>query len=76
MTFNWFNRKFDQKAEESKAEEPAQPEPEPTPAATSDPLAVDESYLSFAKAAYENIKKKRQQQEEVSTETLEPSKLL
>ncbi|MCY7320283.1 MAG: signal recognition particle receptor subunit alpha, partial [Phormidesmis sp. CAN_BIN36] len=71
MTFNWFNRKFDQKAEESKAEEPAKPEPEPTPAATSDPLSVDESYLSFAKAAYENIKKKRQQQEEASTEALE-----
>ena len=70
MTFNWFNRKFDQKAEESKAE-PAQPDPEPIPAATSEPLSVDESYLSFAKVAYENIKKKRQQQEEASTETLE-----
>ena len=70
MTFNWFNRKFDQKAEESKAE-PAQPDPEPMPAATSEPLSVDESYLSFAKVAYENIKKKRQQQEEASTETLE-----
>jgi fused signal recognition particle receptor len=75
MTFNWFNRKFDQKAEESKAEDPAQLEPEPTPA-TSDPPAVDENYLSFAKAAYENIKK-RQQQQEASTEapeTIEPPK--
>ncbi|MCY7273504.1 MAG: signal recognition particle-docking protein FtsY [Phormidesmis sp. CAN_BIN44] len=76
MTFNWFNRKFDQKAEESKAEDPAQVEPEPTPAADSDSPAVDENYLSFAKAAYENIKK-RQQQQEASTEapeTIEPPK--
>ncbi len=64
MTFNWFNRKFDQKAEESKADEPAQPKPEPTPAIASEPPAVDESHLSFAKAAYENILKKRQQQQE------------
>ncbi len=62
MTFNWFNRKFDQKAEESNADKPAQPEPEPTPAA--DPPAVDENYLSFAKAAYENIKKRQQHQQE------------
>ncbi len=62
MTFNWFNRKFDQKAEESTAEEaPAQPEPEPTAAIESEPPAVDESYLSFAKAAYENIKKRQQE---------------
>ena len=69
MTFNWFNRKFDQKAEESKAEDPAQVEPEPTPAADSDSPAVDENYLSFAKAAYENIKKRQQQ--EASTEAPE-----
>ncbi len=71
MTFNWFNRKFDQKAEESKAEEPAQTEPEPTPVAPSEPPAVDESYLSFAKAAYENIKKRQQQQQEASIEVPE-----
>ncbi|PSB20617.1 signal recognition particle-docking protein FtsY [Phormidesmis priestleyi ULC007] len=78
MTFNWFNRKFDQKAEESKADEPAQPEPEPTPAATSNPSDVDESYLSFAKAAYENIKKKRQQQEELvqPVEAIAPQEIL
>ncbi len=64
MTFNWFNRKFDQKAEESKAEDPAQVTPEPTPTAPSEPPAVDENYLSFAKAAYENIKKRQQQQQE------------
>ena len=65
MTFNWFNRKFDQKAEESKAEAPAQHEPEPTAAIESESPAVDESYLSFAKAAYENIKKRQQQEESV-----------
>jgi fused signal recognition particle receptor len=56
MTFNWFNRKLDD-----------QPEPEPLPesavavpeaqAAESPPIAED--YLSFAKAAYENLKKKQ-----------------
>lgn len=71
MTFNWFNRKFDQKAEESKAEDPVQPEPEPAPAA--DLPAVDENYLSFAKAAYENIKKRQQQEASTeASETLEP----
>ena len=68
MTFNWFNRKFDQDAEEPKAEEPAQPEPELTPAIAAEPPAVDESSLSFAKAAYENIKKR--QQAGASTEAL------
>jgi fused signal recognition particle receptor len=62
MTFNWFNRKFDDKAEAAKSNESAQPEPEPTPTEESPP-AVAEDYLSFAKAAYENIKKKRQQTE-------------
>lgn len=67
MTFNWFNRKFDQKNEAAKPSEPAQPEPAPVEA----PPAIAEDYLSFAKAAYETIKKRQQQVEESSTETTE-----
>jgi fused signal recognition particle receptor len=66
MTFNWFNRKFDQKDEAAKSSEPAQPEPDPTPTEEAPP-AVDEDYLNFAKAAYENIKKRRQQEQTEET---------
>ncbi|NJR50164.1 MAG: signal recognition particle-docking protein FtsY [Leptolyngbyaceae cyanobacterium CSU_1_3] len=65
MTFNWFNRKLDQKAEAEKSPEPAPPEPTPTP-------DVDANSLNFAKAAYENIKKRRQQ-ESASEDSPEPT---
>ncbi len=64
MTFNWFNRKFDDKAAST---EPA----ESTPPAETAPEATTpkpEDYLSFAKAAYRNIQK-RQQAEAGETQT-------
>ncbi|MGV0026129.1 signal recognition particle-docking protein FtsY [Phormidesmis priestleyi] len=70
MTFNWFNRKFDQKDEAASAE-PVQPEPDSTPTEEAPP-AVAEDYLNFAKAAYENIKKRQQQAEEAPVESPEP----
>ncbi|OLP17126.1 signal recognition particle-docking protein FtsY [Leptolyngbya sp. 'hensonii'] len=78
MTFNWFRRQFndsqeptaDPPADDQTAAEPAAPEP----AAEAAPPAVD--YLNYAKAAYENIR--RRQQEEaaarVAVETAEPAR--
>ncbi|KAM3092969.1 signal recognition particle-docking protein FtsY [Phormidesmis sp. 146-35] len=74
MTFNWFNRKFDQKGEAAPAE-PVQPEPDPTPTEEAPP-AVAEDYLNFAKAAYENIKKRQQQSEEAPVESAEPTEAI
>jgi fused signal recognition particle receptor len=75
MTFNWFNRKFDQKDEAAKSAEPVQPEPELTPTEEAPP-AVAEDYLNFAKAAYENIKKRQQQAEEAPVESTESTEAI
>jgi fused signal recognition particle receptor len=66
MTFNWFNRFNQEKAEAEQASEATQPEVEQPEAA--EEAAKAEDYLNFAKAAYENIKK-RQQQEQDSTKS-------
>jgi fused signal recognition particle receptor len=70
MTFDWFRRQFNQEAEEAQAEEtqPVQPESdsEPKPEPEEASPAVAEDYLSWAKAAYQNIQKRQQ------TETVEP----
>ncbi|MBD2021354.1 signal recognition particle-docking protein FtsY [Leptolyngbya sp. FACHB-36] len=66
MTFDWFRRKFDQKpAEAQTAPEPAPAEPETPPEEAPEEAtpAVAEDYLSFAKAAYETIRKRQQEQE-------------
>ncbi|MBW4693720.1 MAG: signal recognition particle-docking protein FtsY [Lyngbya sp. HA4199-MV5] len=57
MTFDWFRRQFDPKAEEAQAPEaePVQPE-----TVTEEEPAVAEDYLNWAKTAYQNIQKRQQ----------------
>ncbi|QZZ19624.1 signal recognition particle-docking protein FtsY [Leptothermofonsia sichuanensis E412] len=79
MAFDWFRRRFNQQDEEVPAAEPAeakaeqveseQSEPEPQEGAA--PTGVSEDYLSWAKAAYQNIQKR--QQAEAATPAIAPS---
>ncbi|HEY9624479.1 MAG TPA: signal recognition particle-docking protein FtsY [Crinalium sp.] len=61
MSFNWFNRQYNEqsaKPAEPAEAAPAQPEPSAEPA-KSEPPAIAEDYLSWAKAAYKNIQKRQ-----------------
>lgn len=60
MAFDWFRRKFNQQNEPEPEAAPAEPE-QPSEAAESseEPLAAD--YLSFAQAAYQNLRKQQAQ---------------
>jgi fused signal recognition particle receptor len=65
-SFNWFNRKYDEKPADSSSTNPEEQPPAAellTPPAEPEQPAVNENYLSWAKAAYANIRK---QQEAVS----------
>jgi fused signal recognition particle receptor len=68
MAFNWFNRQFN----ESQAAAPESQPPVPPPEAESPPAAeqpaVAEDYLSWAKAAYQNIQKRQQSEPKVALE--------
>jgi fused signal recognition particle receptor len=78
MAFDWFRRRFNQQDEEVPAAEPAeakaeqveskQSEPEPQEGAA--PTGVAEDYLTWAKAAYQNIQKR--QQAEAATPAIAP----
>lgn len=78
MAFDWFRRRFNQQDEEVPAAEPAeakaeqveseQSEPEPQEEAA--PTGVSEDYLTWAKAAYQNIQKR--QQAEAATPAIAP----
>jgi fused signal recognition particle receptor len=59
MTFDWFQRKFDQKGEETPPAEADTTPSEPEVKEDSAP-AVVEDYLQWAKAAYQNIQKRQQ----------------
>lgn len=68
MAFNWFRRRFDQKAPEN--ENPAAEEAPSTPTVEEEaPAAAD--YLSWAKAAYKNIQQQAQAAPESSTASSE-----
>lgn len=79
--FNWFNRQFDKSSsekdaeskEESNAKETAQPQPIADEAKPSEAAAPSEDYLNWAKAAYENIRKRQQTEEPAPVE--EPAAL-
>ncbi|MCU0567096.1 MAG: signal recognition particle-docking protein FtsY [Oculatellaceae cyanobacterium Prado106] len=64
--FNWFNRQFNDSSDSQKAEEadtppvPAEEAEQPADEATDSPPAVNQDYLTWAKAAYANIQKQRQ----------------
>ena len=59
MTFNWFNRKLnDQPEAELPPESPVVPDAQLPDAQLVEP-PIAEDYLGFAKAAYENLKKKQ-----------------
>lgn len=71
MTFDWFRRQYDQKVE---PEQPVEPEATQPEVATEDSSpAIAEDYLSWAKAAYQNIQKR--QAEAAATQT-EPNPAL
>lgn len=80
MAFNWFNRQFNQSSSDSPPPSedtpPVQPEPETagneTP--TEAPPAIAEDYLSWAKAAYQNIQKR--QQEKTQEEAPSPEEVV
>ncbi|MGB3240309.1 MAG: signal recognition particle-docking protein FtsY [Geitlerinemataceae cyanobacterium] len=80
MVFNWFRRKFDEGSDKSEAEKatpaPSQPESkeESSVEEPSTPASSGDDYLKWAKAAYQNIQKKQQQdsfEEETESETAE-----
>jgi len=56
MTFDWFRRQYNDQPQEPEAEAPVADQPEAEPAAE----AVAEDYLTWAKAAYQNIQKRQQ----------------
>ncbi|MBW4521103.1 MAG: signal recognition particle-docking protein FtsY [Scytolyngbya sp. HA4215-MV1] len=72
MTFNWFNRRYDDKSKTSEVEQAKDtPSTEPKSAAPEAPTeaaaaAISEDYLAWAKAAYKNIQQRQQ------VETLPP----
>ena len=85
-SFNWFNRQYNDKPAAEEATETASPQPpaetnEPDQTATAEPqAAVNQDYLTWAKAAYANIRKRQQEGSETtlpttddSTEAAEPS---
>ncbi|XGV95194.1 MAG: signal recognition particle-docking protein FtsY [Leptolyngbya sp. BL-A-14] len=73
MTFDWFRRQYDPKAEEAQA-----PEAEPVqPEANEEEPAVAEDYLNWAKMAYQNIQKRQKTEPvdavgEAAPETIAP----
>lgn len=69
MAFNWFRRRFDQKAPET--ENPAAEEVPSIPTVEEEPPAAAEDYLSWAKAAYKNIQQQAQAAPESSTASSE-----
>lgn len=87
MVFNWFRRQFDDSSAKSQEEQTEavqeQPETEQADAETSGEAQeseVAEDYLSWAKAAYQNIQKRQQVEEtpeapasEASSETSAPA---
>ncbi|MBK4731618.1 signal recognition particle-docking protein FtsY [Oxynema sp. CENA135] len=75
MVFNWFRRQFDDRAQKSEAKttesEPAQPE-ETTPSAEAESTDEEEvDYLTWAKAAYQNIQKQKGVSTEPEAEAVE-----
>lgn len=72
-SFNWFNRQYEDKkpASENEAPEVAESKPQAEPSVT-EPPAVNEDYLSFAKAAYANIRKRQQEEAAQAPETKAP----
>ncbi len=74
--FNWFRRKFEDKASEQEAEAeskltPAETEADTEEAAEPASESVNEDYLKWAKAAYKNIQQRQQEQEAQPEETVE-----
>ena len=66
MTFNWFNRRYDDKSKTPEAE-PAKDKPSAelaeapaTPSAEAPVDTIAEDYLAWAKAAYKNIQQRQQ----------------
>lgn len=66
-SFNWFNRQYNETPEEQPAEQPVEAAEESAEAATE---AVNQDYLTWAKAAYANIRKRQEEQsDETASET-------
>jgi fused signal recognition particle receptor len=71
MAFNWFRRQFNE--ENSEAAQQTSEQSQPTEAANSQTGEVQEDYLAWAKAAYQNIQQRQQADSTVeSDETSEP----
>lgn len=72
MAFNWFRRQFDNRSANPQEEQTnvaeTQPETEQEPAAE-EQTEASEDYLNWAKAAYENIRKRQQTEEPTEAET-------
>jgi fused signal recognition particle receptor len=61
MAFNWFRRQYTQPEDSSEPTvEPTEPASEADPETTSEAEAVQEDYLAWAKAAYQNIQERQQ----------------
>ncbi|GAB4374281.1 MAG: signal recognition particle-docking protein FtsY [Elainellaceae cyanobacterium] len=83
--FNWFNRQLDDKSpseqtnqaeQPTEAKEKAQAQPqESEPASAAPPSSSTEDYLNWAKSAYENIRKRQQEESATTTggEAVEPT---
>ncbi len=63
MAFDWFRRQHNkEETPKAETEQPQQPEPDvPAEAPAAEAPAIAEEYLSFAKAAYQNIQKRQQE---------------
>lgn len=79
-SFNWFNRQYNDQSDSSKVNEPdpaaepvveaEQPAEQPAdPLATPEAPAVNQDYLTWAKAAYANIRKRQVEEEEPAADT-------
>jgi fused signal recognition particle receptor len=73
--FNWFNRKYNEPDQKSQTEEttetasPAAEEATETEAASEAETAIAQDYLTWAKAAYQNIQKRQQTTPDTETGT-------
>ena len=67
--FNWFRRQRGDSPEEKKSAQSPEPTPAETTETTEDNADVDENYLEWAKAAFQNIQQRQTSEESEDTES-------
>ena len=75
MAFDWFRRQYNpEETPKAETEQPQQPEPDiPAETSAAEAPAIAEDYLSFAKAAYQNIQKRQQGAAAAQAREIEPA---